>query len=537
MVGPQSAAVPDRELDTNTGAHTGQKRERRPTLLKGWAAALVVFAIYVAIVPIGRSFSFVEINYNEGWNLYNAQAVAEGHLLYPVRYGWTSVNYPMLSFWLIARLHALTRDYLFTARAVSVLSLACVALFSGMIVRALGGNRRASLLAGIFCWCVFCTDAASYVGMDDPQLLALALSVAGLLLYVRQRRKTLPLVGAAVLFTLGLCVKQNLIDLPAAVLLDLAITSTSLALWFSFCLAVCGALAILLNIHFGGPFFVSQLLARRNYSGAKVLQQLVFVLGPVLLPFALAALTAVRLRRDGTRRLASILFFCTLATGAFFSGGEGVAINALFTSLIAVCILVGLFFDNVEKDFVDGGVSRAVAWAVPVSFLWLGIPLLVCGNWNPWARLREVHRAEGLFERDVAYLQQHSGPALCESLLTCSAAGKPYAYDPFNATRLVAFHKLSAESMVQALRERHFGVIQTEGLLSREDPVREERFAPAIQAAIEANYAPALEHSVPDLLDPGAKGMVVMYLPKAAVSASASRMESPSNAAPATPKD
>ena len=36
-------------------------------------------------------------------------------------------------------------------------------------------------------------------------------------------------------------------------------------------------------------------------------------------------------------------------------------------------------------------------------------------------------------QRDVAFLQAHPGPALCESLLRCAFAGKPYGYDPFNA--------------------------------------------------------------------------------------------------------
>ena len=81
------------------------------------------FALATAIVPFARAFFRVEVNYNEGWNIYNASTVANHQLLYPVKYAWTTVNYPMLSFFIFAQLHRLTHDYLFTARAVSLASL------------------------------------------------------------------------------------------------------------------------------------------------------------------------------------------------------------------------------------------------------------------------------------------------------------------------------------------------------------------------------------------------------------------------------
>ena len=76
---------------------------RKSTLLaapRNWMLACCFgFALLTAIVPFARAFYRVEVNYNEGWDVYNAAVVAAHGQLYPARSGWTSVNYPML--WLV----------------------------------------------------------------------------------------------------------------------------------------------------------------------------------------------------------------------------------------------------------------------------------------------------------------------------------------------------------------------------------------------------------------------------------------------------
>jgi glucan phosphoethanolaminetransferase (alkaline phosphatase superfamily) len=103
-----------------------------------------------AVYPFSRAFYRVEVSYNEGWNVYNAATVASHRLLYPAMFGWTSVNYPMLSFVLFAQLHRITNDYLFTARILSLVSLLICCLLVGLIVRCLTGSAhpawRCSLL-------------------------------------------------------------------------------------------------------------------------------------------------------------------------------------------------------------------------------------------------------------------------------------------------------------------------------------------------------------------------------------------------------
>jgi hypothetical protein len=92
----------------------------------------------------------------------------------------------------------------------------------------------------------------------------------------------------------------------------------------------------------------------------------------------------------------------------------------------------------------------------------------------------------------VTFLRAQSGPAICESLLRCYFAGKPFAYDPFNATRLIAFHRLDDAVIVDGLRQHRYGAVQFD--LMQDDDAFSDRFDARIALAIGQNYHPVLVH-------------------------------------------
>jgi len=462
------------------------------------------FALATFIVPVTRACFRVEVGYNEGWNIYNARIVADHYLLYPARYSWTTVNYPMLSFFVMAQLHRLTHEYLFTARAVSLLSLICCSVLVGAIVCRLGGLWQASTLAAFYCLALFCTDANTYVGQNDPQMFAQVFFMAGLLLYLRWRESPFIIACAALLFVIGGCIKHNPIDFPLAVLLELTLVSLSRALWFSAWGIAFTGVAVALNIHYGGPAFLSQLLAPRGYQVSKIFDQVLNVFGPILLPFCIAVYMAFKVRKNEPQRIAAILLATSLIVGAYFDGGQGVSINALFTALLATAILIGLFFSGISSTQWKCAARPMATYAPLLLFSWLLIPLTISGNWNLVRSLRETAMAQQRFDEDVALLHSQTGPALCESLLRCYFAGKPYIYDPFNATRLIHFGKLDSTVIVEDVHRQRFGAIQLSEPI--QDEHNSERFDPAIITAIEMNYTPALEHED-----------AVIYVPKPAL--------------------
>jgi len=453
--------------------------------------ACILLALATTLFPIARAFLHLEVGYNEGWNINNASLVAHHAHLYAAPPAWTTVNYPMLSFALMAALHPLTHDYLYTGRIVSILSLLSCAALIAAIAHRLGVSRLLSLLAAFYTVALFASDADAYVGMDDPQFLALAVFLLGFYTYIRNPTSRRALTLSALLFVLGGNLKHNPIDIPLAVLIDITLRSRIRALYFALTGLLFAAASYALNLHFGGPFFLAQILAPRTYSTAKAWDNLVNVFGPLLIPILIALITAWQLRRDPTRRIAALFLVTSLVIGTYFGGGIGVSINALFSAILALALLIALFWQRLA-DTTPRGVQQT---ALALSFLWILIPWLlvaslITGDWSPLTRYRKAVATQPAFTAQLTLLRTTQGPALCESILRCTLADKPYLYDPFNATRLIAFHQLDPTPMLEALRTHRIAAIQFDSPIAIER--HSERWSPALIAAIEQNYTPAL---------------------------------------------
>lgn len=451
----------------------------------------LIITLYSALVPVGRMGMLFELSYNEGWNVFNAQRVVEHQQLYPAAASWTANNYPALSFWILGALHSITHEYLFTARAVSLLSLLLVASMLGWIAVRLGASRFAALLTTLFCLGLFCTACESYVGMDDPQMLAHALMLSGLCVYLRNRTDRFNLLLAALLFVAGGCVKHSLVDLPLAVGLDLLLRNRAKAAWFALSGIGIAILAVWANIHFGGPYFLKLLLAPRQYSSTQFFRSLQDTYGQMLVPTLIGMLMAVRFRHDAKRRFLSLWFLVAAALGAYFGGGVGVTINANFDSLLAMTLLLGFFLDEQLQLSESGNAKWWNRWTAPALFAWLVIPLLLSDNANPVSRLQEDTASAKRFHQEVEVLRAQPGPVLCESLLRCYYANKPFLYDGFNATRQVEFGSLHESDVLDPIRAGKYGAIELNKPL--ENTYRYRRFTPRMLRAIGQSYVVALE--------------------------------------------
>jgi hypothetical protein len=388
----------------------------------------------------------------------------------------------------------------------------------------LGASRQAAVLAGFFCLSLFATDADSFFGADDPQMFAQVFFLGGLLLYVWRRSSMIALAGAALLFVIGGSFKPNAIDIPLAVLIDLTLLAPRRALWFVTSGAGLAAISVGLNIHFGGPYFLAEEMMPRSWTLVKALHGMLNMLGPVLFPLLAAMYMAFLLRKERHLRIASLLLVTSVLVGSFFSGGAGVSINAFFSVLLAVAILCGLLWDriwssngihreparNAEMSLLDRVGHRV--WAPAVFFAWLLIPWLLVpaissgfdrNQWDPVRRLIGTAAEEKRFEFEVGTLRSLPGPAICESLMRCYYAGKPYVIDPFNATRLIQFGKITPEPIIEELRRHTYGAVQLDNAIQQEDGG--DRFDPAIVAAIKENYVPALINQDGEIYVPRSK--------------------------------
>lgn len=423
---------------------------------------LIAFSLLSAIYPFARAFFRFEINYNEGWNVYNAQAARSHFPLYFPQYGWTTVNYPLVSFYLIGYLTGSGGDYLWTGRVLSLVSLVASCVLVVLIVRKLTGSREAGVFASAFALGLFSTAAPQYVAMDDPQILAHPFFLAGLLLYLSAPLGNTLLGAIAFLFVLGGNIKQNLVPIPLAVAADLLVASWKKALRFLLVAGVLVAASIAVEIEVGGPFFISKLLTPHLYSAAKAFRQFLMLYEWLQIPLAIATVWSIRQLRDPRWGVISLYFFISLLIGVTLGGGSGVNINTYFDNFFAMSIVMGACLDWAWKAGIPflREDSRA-RLAVPLVLYFCVIMMFGYRYSNLPGLLSQLPEREKVFKSEVSFLVAQPGPALCESLLRCYDAGKPYVYDPFNSTSLMQFNKLNSHQIVENIVEKRYGAIET----------------------------------------------------------------------------
>src|SRR5947207_378029 len=144
---------------------------RLTTILIGSIAALAALFL---VWPVWRAFFPMEIWGNEGWNAYHADEAMRGSGLYPPPDGLIANNYPPLSYYLLGWLGRVFGDPLYVGRALSLLATLAIGAAAAAVVRQFGGSRTACLIAGFWFVATMARFFEFYVGMNEPQLLNLA---------------------------------------------------------------------------------------------------------------------------------------------------------------------------------------------------------------------------------------------------------------------------------------------------------------------------------------------------------------------------
>ncbi|MGH9488214.1 MAG: hypothetical protein ACRD04_11580 [Terriglobales bacterium] len=427
--------------------------------------------------PVAHTFFWAGIQYNEGWNVYNAAAVAHHHVLYTHRYGFTTVNYPALSYFLVAGLHALGIPFLFGGRWLALMALLACCGLTGLIVRRLGATLAYACFAAMFALATFCLATRTYVGQDDPQILAEAFGLLALLVYISGPPGWRRLAAVAALLVVGGNLKNIILAFPVAVLVDLWLVNRRAALRFLLLALPLLGLSIAAEIHFGGPYFLADLLTPRPWAWTESVRKIaLYAWAPLALALPAAAIgSCVRLRQRRGRVLA-IFFWAALALDVVWAGGYGVAGNSHFTLYLAVAIICGAVLAHpacLARPWQ--GTALALLFLLPLAGLATQYPLIGAIGKLPGQQRR--------FLQQVAWLRARPGAAMCENMLLCYKAGKPLVWDPFNTRRFVTMGKLDPAPLLSQLERGRTVTIQLD------EPVnRDPRLFPQLEAAIAAHY-------------------------------------------------
>jgi hypothetical protein len=321
--------------------------------------------------------------------------------------------------------------------------------------------------------------------MSDPQLIGHAVQLAAVPVLLKAPRSTGAICGAALLLVLGFFFKHNLIVLPIALAIWLAMEDRTGAFKF----VSCGLALLLIGLGVFrlafGTSLLAQLQSARQYSLAHLLGGLLPWLGWNGAPLVIASFVLAKARREPFTRFCAIYLAVGVFAGAAFWGGAGVDINAMFDAIIALSLVAGFAPTRVRATALR--LPVAGAWAFPLA---IGLVLSFDSDWlsaDYWLYPMQHERQSAA--SDIALLRSHPGPALCQMLSLCYWADKSAEVDLFNLGQQYATGERNDGDMAELLSDKHFAVIQI-------DPDGTMALTPSIKTSFDANYR--LDHANED---------------------------------------
>lgn len=451
-------------------------------------ATLAVLALCISLVlwfPLLTIDAPRSINYNEGWNAYRQAMAIAGRPLYAAPPGLWITNYPFLSFHLVGALGAAIGNVLLAGRIVSLASAAALAGLAGAIVRTLSGSPRAGLYAGFCLLLWIATFTPERRAMNDPELLGAAIAALGLFAAVRTSESPRWLALSALAFAAAVFVKQDLIALPLAVAADLLLTGRirALALWTATGLAA-ACLLLALTDTLDGPFFLAHLLRPRAYLAGNLATNVAKYALHFALPLALCILSLTRLQVIAHRRFLLTLLLTTHLVSVLLSGGDGVASNIFYPSLLALAAASGVI-PAATLGRTHGRRTFAASLLVPALAGAVFVPFQFDKDLTAWRNLPAATRSA---RHVIAELGSVQGPALCEDILLCFDAGKPIGPDPFFVGDQISTGRLAQADILALLTAHRLVAIELDGHVSATPAATRRRFNAAFMQTLWAAY-------------------------------------------------
>jgi hypothetical protein len=452
------------------------------------ATLLAVCAVSITILLAAllyRSSLHYQLDYNEGWNAYWAHRAELGQPIYPPHDATLFNNYPPLSFLLVGALGRLGLDVWIAGRIVAWLSFAGCAMLIRAVLRALDTTGRAASLGAVLFCGLMALNYHTYLGMYDPQLTAHLGMLAGLWLLVRgdgPSRRSVML--AAVVIVISGFIKHNLFALPLTITVWLALYRRDLLVAWLLTAAASLVVGFLLCQATFGACFLAGLATPRVWAGHYAFAKLSRWLPPITFPVLVGLSPLLRLVRDPTGALLGLFTAFALAVGCLSLAGDGVVYNALFELVIASSLAIGYLLGRTRSVTQETWIALAAVAFVTWSSSLAALAMIV--HRHDWIAKQDQRVL--MADRSVAIIAAQPGPALCEDLLLCYWAGKPFEVDIFNYLQAVRTGRRDEHALLSQIEQGRFSTIQL-------NPI-DNRMPPRVQAVIAQQYRP-----VPDLPD------------------------------------
>ena len=398
---------------------------------------------------------------NEGWNAYFQAAAVAGGDLYPGPHSFMINNYPPISFYVIGALGRVIGDNIIAGRIVSLFCFALLIFLTFVSARRLGVRLLAAAVGALFFAAVLLAFS-DYVGMNDPQLMGHALQLAALYILLRGPRGGARIALPGLLFAASLFVKHNLIALPAASFVWLMLRERRSAFVMT-AMGVATGLCGLALFHFSlGGDLLGRFASPRTYSLANIASGFDDVFPWLTVPVIGAVVGFVLASRESAVTFSTIYVAIGLLIGIVMVGGAGVDVNAFFDAVIAVSLATSLLLERLIRMELPVSTFSIALYFAPVVFgLWLKADptWLTTGFW-----LHPMQDDAASAQDDIAFLKEHQGAAVCETLPLCYWAGKPATVDVFNLGQAYASGARGNGDLIAQVQRHKFSVLEFESL-------------------------------------------------------------------------
>jgi hypothetical protein len=436
--------------------------------------------------PLNALFAHIPLSYNEGWNAFHSLRLRSGGPLYPPVSPAVFINYPPLSFYVVASLANLVGDDIVAGRIVALAALVVTTINVGLATRRLGAPVEIAIASALAFFCFVAIFFTDYVAVNDPQWLAHAFQSTGLVILLSGRRGWREMILIAALMVAGGLVKHNVLALPIAITLWLALEDRqALRRWLIAAVAISTA-SVLLCLGLYGPDFVAQIVSSRTFT-LDVLVRVATDWGPQLAPFVLAAAIGVWLsRREPAGHFAAIYLVVALLVGTFLMTGSGVIYNTLFDLSIAMMLGSGLLAHRIAARAAN---ERAKSMAIALGVILLAARFIML-NANAlvvYEPLAADLARQPLWDRAIERIRTEPRPVACESLALCYWAGRQSEIEFFNFGQKAVLEPDYGAAFARRIESQEIGLIQgdiTGGA---------KRLPPEVEALIAANYR-EIEH-------------------------------------------
>ena len=481
MSAPTSSAAQDVPAGPKARPAASAWTPARAALAAAGLAVAALAAERLWLIPVRVSF-----NPDEGWNAFQAMRAFGAGALYPPPGGLTGDNYPPLSFLLIGGLTRLTgADPIVLGRLVSLAAVLATAAGTAWAVRRLEPARTwAPAAAALLVLGFAATQFRAYLAMNDPQWLAHALMTPALALLLPARADAAPHARrtalAALLVVVGGLVKHNLLALPVAATLWLALRHRrSLAVWTGVGALAAAAGTTAIVAAYGTDALRDVLEAPRHGSALRMVRA---AAGPLLaqLPLLACAAPLLRLRRVD-RRLDLPLLFIAVAVpfGVFQRSGQGVNFNAHFEALIALAVGAGVALARAIAAVDRGAAGRRIALLLSPFVVLAPLAAQVA-----WAEATGLPAARGAWRTMEARIAGVGGPVACQTPALCFWAGQPFVLDTFLYGQRLAIGG-DASALTRALESGAVAAVE----LDPPHPLKRGDAADPIPALVDARAA------------------------------------------------